>query len=150
MMFGMTANQIGQSTHADWSVVSRPAARPRRRVQVAKQLDGGAANDFKLAGKVSHRDVRMIGMFGPDILIKTGKDRTVISGKDKSAIRAGPPAAACGRPAVALERGSTATMQSQGRSAPWPEPLTHGRCRRFPVFGFRRDQNRTSVASNRR
>src|SRR5207249_6775599 len=87
MMFGMTANQIGQSTHADWSVVSRPAARPRRRVQVAKQLDGGAANDFKLAGKVSHRDVRMIGMFGPDILIKTGKDRTVISGKDKSAIR---------------------------------------------------------------
>src|SRR6058998_251936 len=87
MMFGMTANQIRQAAHRDRVVVCRPVAGPRSGFEVAKELDRGAANDSEFTGEFLHRDVGMTRMFGPEILIKTGKGGTVVSGEDKSAIR---------------------------------------------------------------
>src|SRR5438309_11369946 len=54
---------------------------------MAKQIDRGTANDFELGGEIFHRHIGMTRMFGPKILVKTGKRCPVIPGEDKSAIR---------------------------------------------------------------
>src|SRR5258708_1100447 len=82
----VSCDDVGLRADRHGLVVGHAATHPCSRIKMPKKMNRRAADVFKFVDKISQRNVRMIPVLHPWILIEAGKGGGVIPCKDESAV----------------------------------------------------------------
>src|SRR5215475_4697730 len=87
MMFRMAGNDVCRGSRRHLFLIRDSSATPRVRSKVAELQDTRAADGFEFRNDFSERDICVICVLRPNVLIESGQRYGVVTGKHKASIR---------------------------------------------------------------